>query len=88
MSESRGPDPELDALKFRLRRFAAERDWDQFHSPKNLAIALIVDAAVSCVVEGKRPKEFQSRHWVARQKKAINQSLDALENAIPELDGR
>jgi dCTP diphosphatase len=23
-----------------LRSFAAERDWDQFHSPKNLAMAL------------------------------------------------
>jgi len=28
-----------------LRRFAAERDWEQFHSPKNLAIALNVEAA-------------------------------------------
>jgi NTP pyrophosphatase (non-canonical NTP hydrolase) len=28
-----------------LRRFAAERDWEQFHSPKNLAIALSVEAS-------------------------------------------
>ena len=28
-----------------LRRFADEREWDQFHSPKNLAIALSVEAA-------------------------------------------
>jgi dCTP diphosphatase len=35
----------LDALRDALRRFAAERDWDQFHSPKNLAIALSVEAA-------------------------------------------
>ena len=28
-----------------MRRFAAERDWDQFHFPKNLAIALSVEAA-------------------------------------------
>jgi dCTP diphosphatase len=28
-----------------LRRFAAERDWEQFHSPKNLAIALTVEAS-------------------------------------------
>lgn len=28
----------------RLRRFAAERDWDQFHSPKNLAMALVAEA--------------------------------------------
>ena len=27
------------------REFAAERDWDQFHSPKNLACALSVEAA-------------------------------------------
>jgi dCTP diphosphatase len=28
-----------------LRQFAADRDWDQFHSPKNLASALAVEAA-------------------------------------------
>ena len=28
-----------------LRAFVAERDWDQFHSPKNLAMALTVEAA-------------------------------------------
>jgi NTP pyrophosphatase (non-canonical NTP hydrolase) len=28
-----------------LRTFVAERDWDQFHTPKNLAIALSVEAA-------------------------------------------
>src|SRR5207244_13145737 len=28
-----------------LRRFAAERQWDQFHSPKNLATAIAVEAA-------------------------------------------
>jgi dCTP diphosphatase len=35
----------LDKIKMRLRQFADERDWDQFHSPKNLAMALIVEAA-------------------------------------------
>jgi len=36
----------LEQIKTRLREFAKERDWDQFHSPKNLAMALIVEAAV------------------------------------------
>ncbi|HEX5043774.1 MAG TPA: nucleotide pyrophosphohydrolase [Candidatus Polarisedimenticolaceae bacterium] len=36
---------DLDELKDRLRRFAAEREWDQFHSPKNLAMALSVEVA-------------------------------------------
>jgi len=35
----------LDALRERLRAFVAERDWEQFHSPKNLAMAMIVEAA-------------------------------------------
>jgi NTP pyrophosphatase (non-canonical NTP hydrolase) len=30
----------LDALNERLLRFARERDWEQFHSPKNLVMAL------------------------------------------------
>ncbi len=35
----------LKELRGALQRFASERDWDQFHSPKNLAIALSVEAA-------------------------------------------
>ena len=33
----------LDDLAAELRRFAAERDWEQFHTPKNLAISLAVE---------------------------------------------
>lgn len=36
---------ELEELRDLLRTFAADRDWDQFHSPKNLAAALTVEAA-------------------------------------------
>jgi len=35
---------DLEQLKLRLREFAAERDWEQFHSPKNLSMALIGEA--------------------------------------------
>ncbi len=35
----------LAELRDRIRNFVAERDWDQFHSPKNLATALAVEAA-------------------------------------------
>jgi NTP pyrophosphatase (non-canonical NTP hydrolase) len=35
----------LRELRDELRAFAAERDWDQFHSPRNLATALAVEAA-------------------------------------------
>ena len=36
---------DLEELKSRVRAFVAERDWDRFHSPKNLAMALSVEAA-------------------------------------------
>jgi len=35
---------ELENLRDELRKFAAARDWDQFHSPKNLAMALSAEA--------------------------------------------
>jgi len=35
----------FEEIKQRLRDFSAARDWDQFHSPKNLAMALSVETA-------------------------------------------
>lgn len=45
MPDTSPPSSDLDTLKIALREFAAERDWEQFHSPKNLAAALSVEAA-------------------------------------------
>ena len=36
---------ELLMLRDKLRAFAEARDWDQFHSPKNLSMALMVEVA-------------------------------------------
>lgn len=36
---------DLNTLKYRLREFAETRDWNQFHSPKNLCMALGVEVA-------------------------------------------
>jgi NTP pyrophosphatase (non-canonical NTP hydrolase) len=35
----------LSDLRGRLRQFAAERDWEQFHVPKNLAMSVAIEAA-------------------------------------------
>ncbi|PWF41338.1 nucleotide pyrophosphohydrolase [Massilia glaciei] len=43
--EGKGAGGVLVELRDEVRAFAAERDWDQFHSPKNLAAALTVEAA-------------------------------------------
>jgi len=36
---------DLSALQATLRQFAADRHWQAFHNPKNLAMALMVEAA-------------------------------------------
>lgn len=36
---------DLEELEGRVRAFVAERDWERFHSPKNLAMALSVEAS-------------------------------------------
>lgn len=36
---------EFTDLRDQLREFASQRDWQQFHTPKNLAMALIGEAA-------------------------------------------
>src|SRR5438094_10439712 len=35
----------LAALKDAMRQFVTERDWERFHSPKNLSMGLAVEAA-------------------------------------------
>jgi NTP pyrophosphatase (non-canonical NTP hydrolase) len=42
--KSKTPDS-LNQLRYRIKAFVQERDWEQFHSPKNLAMAMIVEAA-------------------------------------------
>lgn len=38
-------EPTIAALALRLERFSNDRDWAQFHTPKNLAMALSVEVA-------------------------------------------
>ncbi|MER7818627.1 nucleotide pyrophosphohydrolase [Streptomyces sp. NPDC096153] len=38
-------EPDLKALQRRLAEFAAARNWQPYHTPKNLAVALTVEAA-------------------------------------------
>lgn len=35
----------IDALKVKVQQFCEERDWDQYHGPKDLAIGVITEAA-------------------------------------------
>lgn len=65
---------ELEDFKLRLRDFAEQRDWDQFHSPKNLSMALIAEAA-------ELVEHFQ---WLSQHESQIIQG-DKLEAVRHEL---
>ncbi|MER5484140.1 nucleotide pyrophosphohydrolase [Streptomyces sp. NPDC002812] len=43
--EEKGAGERIDRLQRRLAEFAAARGWEPFHTPKNLAVALSVEAA-------------------------------------------
>ena len=38
-------DDQMEDIKLKLQEFVQERDWSQFHSPKNLAMALSVEVS-------------------------------------------
>jgi len=64
----------LRALQQRLAAFAAARDWEQFHSPKNLAMALSVEAA-ELVEEFQWLTEEQSRALDAERRERVRLEL-------------
>jgi NTP pyrophosphatase (non-canonical NTP hydrolase) len=63
-------DKSLAALRDALRRFAAARDWQQFHTPKNLATALCVEAA-ELLEHFQWLTAGQSARLDARRKRAV-----------------
>ena len=64
----------LDQLRDRLREFTAARDWDQFHSPKNLAMALSVEASELLEIF-KWATEAQSRAPDEKARAAIRDEI-------------
>jgi dCTP diphosphatase len=60
----------LNDLRARLQTFIDERDWQQFHSPKNLAMAMIVEAA-ELVEHFQWATEQQSREMPADKREQV-----------------
>lgn len=67
-------DHALDSLTRQLRQFAEQRNWEQFHSPKNLASALSVEAA-ELLEHFQWLTEEQSRNLDAATKQAVGQEI-------------
>ena len=66
-------DPTLGELLARVRAFTSARDWDRFHSPRNVAMALAVEASellelyLWCSDDGPQPAVEARRPRVAEE---------------------
>ena len=57
-----------------IRKFTRERDWEQYHSPKNLSMALSVEVAELVEVFQWLTQE-QSRHLPPAKKQAVEEEI-------------
>ena len=66
----------LGELQAELRHFAAERDWQPFHTPKNLSTALVVEAAeLAEIFQWQTPEESRTAHEDAAAKQRIGEEV-------------
>jgi NTP pyrophosphatase (non-canonical NTP hydrolase) len=65
---------DIQALQTALRSFAQEREWEQFHSPKNLAAALSVEAS-ELLEHFQWLTEEQSRSLADTKRNAIAEEI-------------
>ena len=70
---------EIEELKAEIKNFAVARDWEQFHTPKNLAMAISGEA-------GELAAEFQ---WLTADQSALNalsaEQLEAISLEIADV---
>jgi NTP pyrophosphatase (non-canonical NTP hydrolase) len=66
---------DIDRLQDAVRAFAEARDWEQFHTPKNLAMALAAEA-------GELLEIFQ---WLTPEESRLEASESAFESARSEI---
>src|SRR6186997_243748 len=74
----------LTQLRDELRKFADERDWDQYHSPKNLASALAVEAA-ELLERFQWLTEDQSRHLPPAELAKVREEMADVLNYLVRL---
>ena len=71
---------DLKVLQTTLREFAAEREWQPFHTPKNLAMALMVEAAeLAEIFQWMTPEQSQAaRGDLVLQEQVADEAADVL----------
>ncbi|XP_042513609.1 dCTP pyrophosphatase 1-like [Macadamia integrifolia] len=73
---SEGEGVTLEELKKKMADFARERDWDQFHSPRNLLLALVGEVGELSEIfqwKGEVPKGLPD--WKEEEKEHLGEEL-------------
>ncbi|GLJ48822.1 hypothetical protein SUGI_1029610 [Cryptomeria japonica] len=69
-------DVSLKELQYRLAEFARVRDWDQFHSPRNLLLALVGEVGeLSEIFQWKGEVERGLPNWSSSDKDHLGEEL-------------
>lgn len=66
----------LEQIRAELSEFAVQRDWDQFHSPRNLALALVGEVGELCEIfqwRGEVPEGLPG--WAEKDRTHLGQEL-------------
>jgi len=74
----------IDALKNFVENFVKERDWSQFHSPKNISMALAIEASELMDIfkwDTERDSKVKMSEGISR-KEAIDELADIIIYAI------
>jgi NTP pyrophosphatase (non-canonical NTP hydrolase) len=71
-------DTRIEELKALVRQFAGERAWQPFHSPKNLAMGIAVEAAelMECFLWLDLPASYEAAKEPARREAIADEMAD------------
>ncbi|XP_053411151.1 dCTP pyrophosphatase 1 [Nycticebus coucang] len=70
------PEPTLEDIRRLHAEFAAERDWDQFHQPRNLLLALVGEVGeLAELFQWKPDEEPGPQAWPPKERAALEEEL-------------
>ncbi|XP_048188063.1 dCTP pyrophosphatase 1 [Perognathus longimembris pacificus] len=70
------PEPTLEDIRRLHAEFAAERDWNQFHQPRNLLLALVGEVGeLAELFQWKSDAEPGPHAWPPKERAALQEEL-------------
>ena len=85
-ADTKGGSMDIEYLQAKLREFARDRDWEQYHTPKNISMALSVEAAELLeIFQWMTPDESIAVRNSQSQKQPVEDELGDILNYVLRL---